>query len=54
VEGDTWLKMIRVKAVKYTKKILPFFRFGYKKKMGKYDKNEVEKNKILETEHSKF
>jgi hypothetical protein len=43
--------MIRLKAVKYTEKILSFIRFGYKEKIGKYDKHELEKNKILETEN---
>ena len=41
----------KLKAAKYTKKIISFIRFGYKEKMGKYDKNELEKNKIIEKEN---
>jgi len=40
--------MVRRKVVKYTKK-KSFIRFGYKEKMGKYEKDELEnyRNRIL-------
>jgi hypothetical protein len=54
VEGDIWLKMIKTYGSKKYKKnyiFLFFFRFRYKERMEKYDKNELEKNKIIDTKN---